>query len=118
MDSTKMILKLFEKRAQDIKVTIRQETYNIKAFIQLMRYKNKMYIDLPMGEIGRRDNGCYLYIGPAEPNFSSDWNTTKVFFEGYAHRVKRAQMIYCDGKPFYIWAVLYRIVKDGEYEGA
>ncbi len=118
MNITKTVSKLLEKRGQDVKVVLRYDEYNIKAFIQLMRYKNKMYIDLPMGEIGRRDNGCYLYIGPPEPDFTECWTTTDVYFNGYTYGVKRAQMIYCDGKPFYIWAVLYRIVKDGEYERA
>lgn len=117
MDSTKKIAELFSKHGQEIELQWPFESYYYKAFVQLMRYKNKMYIDLPMGEMGRRDNGCYLYIGPPEYDFSQNWETVKIYFEGRKHRVKRAQMIYCGGKPFYVWAVLYRTVKDGEYEG-
>lgn len=116
MNATEKINELFSKHGQSITVVNSLKEYNIKAFVQVMRYKNKMYIDLPMGGLGRKDNGCYLYVGPPECDFTENAVTAKIFFEGYKHRVKRAEMIYCDGKPFYVWAVLYRTIKDGDYE--
>ncbi len=116
MNLEKRIKKLFERCGQDVTLQIKFKTYKDKAFVQLMRYKNKIYIDLPSGEVGVRDNGSYLYIGKPEYDFSEEWGTVRVFCDGYKYMVKRAQMIYFGNKPVCVWAVLYRTVRDGKYE--
>lgn len=108
--------RLFQKYGQEVRVNLRHVRYNIKAFVQHMRYKNKMYIDLPLGAVGERDNGCYLYVGPPECDFSDEWGGVELFVGGYRYLVKRAQMIYLGEKPIYVWAVLYRTIKEGNYE--
>ena len=112
----KKLEKLFLKHGQEVVVDTYFNTQSVHAFIQLMRYKNKIYIDLPQGEIGRRDNGCYLYVGPPECDFTADAALTKIIFNKQVFRVKRAEVVYFGNKPLYIWAVLYRTIKDGEYE--
>lgn len=108
--------RLFDKYGQDVVIEINAERYEDTAFVQLMRYKNKIYLDLPVGEIGTRENGSYLYIGKPCYDLSKQTDNVKIYSEGFLHYVKRAQTIYCAGKPLYTWAVLYRTVKDGEYE--
>ena len=115
MNMEKKLAQLFEKCGQEILLDTFSEKFTYRAFVQMMRYKNKMYIDLPQGEVGRRDNGCYLYIGPPEYDFTRIPTITKVTFGGFLYRVKRAEMIYLKGRPLYVWAVLYRVIKDGEY---
>lgn len=110
--------RFFEKHGQEMILDTFTEQHEIRAFIQVMRYKNKIYIDLPQGEIGRRDNGCFLYIGPPEHDFTDKIDATKIFFAGQKYRVRRAQRIYFGNRPLYIWAVLYRTIRDGEYENA
>lgn len=116
MNREKIITKLFDRYGQDTVIEIKFKKHYDKAFVQLMRYKNKIYLDLPVGEIGTRDNSSYLYIGKPEYDFTNNWDTVRIFSDGYVHYVKRAQMVYCAGKPLYVWAVLYRTVRDGEYE--
>ena len=116
MNIEKSVKKLFETCGQDVTVQIEYKQYNDKAFVQLMRYKNKIYIDLPLGETGIRDNGSYLYIGKPEYDFSDSWGTVRIYCDGYKYMVKRAQMIYLGSKPVCLWAVLYRTVRDGKYE--
>ncbi len=117
MKIEKMIKTIFKKYGQQAEVNLRHKKYNIEAFVQHMRYKNKMYIDLPLAAVGQRDNGCYLYIGPPECDFSNNWGGVELFIGGYRYLVKRAQMIYFGTTPLYVWAVLYRTISEGEYEG-
>ncbi len=116
MNIEKSVNKLFDTCGQDVTLQISIYEYHAKAFVQIMRYKNKMYVDLPMGEPGILDDGCYLYIGKPEYDFSNDWGTVRVFFGGYKHKVKRAHMLYVGNKPVCVWAVLYRTIRDGKYE--
>lgn len=118
MDFHRLMHRFFLKHGQEMTLDTFTEQTKIRAFIQVMRYKNKIYIDLPQGEIGRRDNGCFLYIGPPEYDFTDKVTTTKLYFAGQKYRVRRAQRIYFGNRPLYIWAVLYRTIKDGEYEVA
>lgn len=118
MDFKQTLSSLFKKHGQEILLDTFFEKHSFKAFLQIMRYKNKIYIDLPQGEIGRRDNGCFLYIGPPEYDFTEKINLTKINFGGSVYRVKRAQKVYFGDEPLYIWAVLYRTIKDGAYENA
>ena len=109
--------RLFDRHGRDTKLQIAGYYYYDKAIIQLMRYKNKAYVDLPIGPSGIRDNGTYLYIGKPEHDFSKNWRTVRIFADGFEFLVKRAQMIYCGSQPLYLWAVLYPMAKDGAYEG-
>lgn len=116
MNIEKSINRLFKTCGQDVVIRKSFIDYHDKAFIQLMRYKNKIYVDLPAGEVGIRDNGTYLYIGKPKYDFTESWGGIHIFCDGYRYLVKRAQMIYLGTKPVCVWAVLYRTVKDGEYE--
>lgn len=117
MDFKKSVARLLEKYGGKVRILAQGNYYNGKAIIQLMRYKNKMYIDLPVNELGTHDNGSYLYIGSPEFDFSKKWTNAQITDEkGYIYVVKRAHMIYCGTEPVYMWAVLKPAVKDGEYE--
>jgi hypothetical protein len=83
--------------------------------VQIMRYKNKIYVDLPRGPAGMRDNASYLYIGKPQYDFSETFNTAKVYIENRVFWVKRAQLIRFGGQPLYVWAVLYPAMEDGKY---
>ncbi|MBQ8550785.1 MAG: hypothetical protein IKL44_03295 [Clostridia bacterium] len=80
-----------------------------------MRYKNKIYVDLPRGPAGTRDNGSYLYIGKPQYDFSETWNASKVYIDGRVFWVKRAELIRFGGRPLYVWAVLYPAIEGGKY---
>ncbi len=117
MDYKKSIMRLLERHGEAVKILSHGKYYNGRAIIQIMRYKNKMYIDLPVNELGTHDNGSYLYIGSPDFDFSRQWESTQITDEeGYVYLVKRAHMIYCGRVPVYMWAVLKPAVKDGVYE--
>ncbi len=116
MDYKKGLYRLLDNYGRPTTLYIKGITYSDNAIVQLMRYKNKMYIDLPVNELGTHDNGSYLYIGKPDYDFSKHWQGTRVMTDGLVFMVKRAQMIYCGTQPLYLWAILYPAVKDGDYE--
>ena len=81
---------------------------SVKAIIQPMRYKNKMYLDMDRNELGFRDNECFLYIGPPWPDFCHLWNGVVI--------KSRADKISFGGETVYIWAVLKPRIKDDLYD--
>ena len=118
MDYKKGINRLLDRYGREATIRIEGKDYTDTALIQLMRYKNKIYVDLPIGPTGLRDNASYLYIGKPQYDFSDRWRNTRVFADGYEFVVKRADMVYCGQTPLYLWAVLYPSIRDGGYARA
>lgn len=116
MNCKRQIDKILTKYGKKIKIRNFLTESEGLAIIQLMRYKNKMYVDLPISEIGVRDTGCYLYIGSPENDFTENWRNIKIEVDGHLFGIKRAHMIYCGKQPFYQWAILYRRCSGGAYE--
>lgn len=77
-----------------------------KAFIQPLRYKNKMYMEGTPTEIGISDAGYYLFIG------SPDLHLDVVKEAGYItdgekkYHIDRWEKMILGDEVFYIWAVL------------
>lgn len=102
------IEQMIERFGNTVTITMNQEEpKKTKAFIQPLRYKNKMYIDgnfLPGGYI---DGGHYLYIGL--PQFrldKSSGDTVITTAQGEPFMVKRAELYAFTDTPVYVWAIL------------
>jgi hypothetical protein len=93
-----------------IKDTTGWQSKIFKAFIQPLRYKNKMYLEGTPTEIGVMDSGYYLYIGPPEHSFEHLAPGFYLESMGKRYVIDRFEKIYKGGRVFYIWAVL----KDAE----
>lgn len=114
MDFQKEVLTLLEAIGEKAKVTVGENEYSINAIIQPMRYKNKLYIEQERTELGFRDTECFLYLGPAEPDFAGLESDTVIYSRDRVYNVSRADRISLKGITQYIWAVLTPRVKDGE----
>ena len=76
----------------------------IYAFLEPLRYKNKMYLELQPSVVGRIDDGCCLYLGPVDVEFGADdfiYNCEQKRFV-----VQRVELIYLFKKPLYRWAIV------------
>jgi len=73
------------------------------AMIQPLRYKNKLYVELQPSEVGRIDDGCFLYLGPSHIIFEAD---DKLEFADKKFVVERFENVYLFGKTIYNWAIL------------
>jgi len=82
-----------------------------RAFIQPLRYKNKMYLYGVNTEIGFNNQGYYLYIGPPEPKLTALAEGVYVTADGTAYQVDRAEPVYFGSSPLYQWAILRTVIE-------
>ncbi|HBL40232.1 MAG TPA: hypothetical protein DDY98_01140 [Ruminococcaceae bacterium] len=82
-----------------------------KAFIQPLRYKNKMYLDGINTEIGFNSQGHYLYLGPPEPDLCALPSGSYLCADSVHYQIDRAEKVYQSDKVFYIWAIIRTITE-------
>ena len=73
------------------------------ALIQPLLYKNKLYVELQPSEYGKFDDGCYLFLGPADSEFAAD---DIVIINGEKYITERYEMMYLFSQKLYGWAIL------------
>lgn len=83
-----------------------------KAFIQPLRYKNKMYLDGKHSEIGYIDTSYYLYLGPADVDVCQNELASRLMFEDNIYTFTHAEVISLGQEKLYIWAVIRRSFND------
>ncbi|MDR3344742.1 MAG: hypothetical protein LBT21_04020 [Oscillospiraceae bacterium] len=76
------------------------------AFVQPLRYKNKLYLYGVHTEIGYNSQGHYLYLGPAAYTLQDDGQELEI--GGDLYRVERAETVFLADDPLYVWAVIRR----------
>ncbi len=87
------------------------ETFH--AFIQPLRYKNKMYLYGIDTQIGFNAQGHYLYIGPPEHDLTAVQDSDFMIESGdVRYRIDRAEKVYCGESVFYVWAIIRTVVED------
>lgn len=85
-----------------------------KAFIQPLRYKNKMYLEGVHTPIGIHDPGYYLYIGPAAHDVTRLGADARLHASGgECYQIDRAERVFIGEETAYIWAIL-RSVSEAE----
>ena len=109
MKKVKILLACLEKFGRRVLVKTANAEQSCSALLMPLRYKNKMYLDADVTDFGIHDKSRTLYIGPPEPNFSNDWQSTVITADDKKYTVTRADMIYLGERPAYIWAVLANV---------
>ena len=65
------------------------------AFVQPLRYKNKMYLSGSFNELGHYGEGYYLYIGPAKENFDNLSKRALLHTaDGMSYKIERYEKIF------------------------
>ena len=78
-----------------------------KAFLQPLRYKNKLYQQGDYTPIGINKNDVYLYLGPADHDLTKLNNTHRIHdSEKNTYMIDRAEKIKYNNKTLYIWAIV------------
>lgn len=87
-----------------------------RAFIQPLRYKNKIYLDGYYMPPGYCAGGHFLYIGPPDIHFVRPYENLVIRCEelSESYTVKRAETYKFAGRPVYVWAVLTPCTADLE----
>lgn len=88
----------------------------VKAIIQPMRYKNKLYLEMDWSNLGLKDSECFLYIGPPDVDFTGRESDIYIQTQDRAFCISRADRIRIGGETVYIWAVLTPKIKENDYD--
>lgn len=115
MDFKKETDKFLDSVGETVTVTVYDQRFEVKALVQPMRYKNKMYLENERTELGFKDGECFLYLGPAEVDFAGQESAVTISASDRKYNVSRADRITLKGAVQYIWAVLTPRIKDGGY---
>ena len=98
-------------------VTLRmpeQQPVACKAVIKPLMYKNKMYLDNEITSDGEVDSGCFLYLGP--PEYRLDMASgTEICCASETYIVVRAEVIFWQDDPVYVWAIVRPVIEEGTY---
>ncbi len=104
------ILKRF---GQDVRIADDEgwSTEIFRAFVQPIRYKNKMYLEGIYTPAGLSEKGYYLYIGPPSHDLIK-LEDAAVFTDELKLKIERAEKVYFQNKVCYIWAVLMSVTQE------
>lgn len=108
--------KILEIYGNSVEIEVKGQKFNVKAFIQPVRYTNKMYIDYDRTEIGISNNSRFVYIGPSTPNITHLPFETIIRYNGREYSLKRADKIGFERDTAYILGILAARVGDEMYE--
>lgn len=88
----------------------KSETFS--AFLQPLRYKNKMYLNDAHIDAGISDMGYYLYIGPANHDLTALSAANRFLCDGTEKfALTRAEKVYFGNNVLYFWAI-FRVVTE------
>ena len=92
------------------------ESTSAKAFIEPLRYKNKVYVGGQYHIVGIKRSEKYLYIGSPENMLRE--NLSVIEMNGSKYIVKRCELYYVKDFPVYVWAILqpYGSALEDDYE--
>lgn len=91
-------------------------TVNSSAFIEPLRYKNKVYVGGQYHHLGLHRNEKYLCIGP--PDLTLEENKSVIQMQNKKYIVKRCEIYYVNDRAVYVWAILlqYGEALEDDYE--
>lgn len=91
------------------------QTPVFKAFIQPLRYKNKLYMLGNITPIGKNPNNVYLYIGPSSHDLTKLDRTYQIHdYQNNIYVIDRAERIIVKENVVYIWAVIRKTTEAEE----
>ena len=111
--------RIFEKYGQD--AVLRDYSgdgavsVSFRAFVQALRYKNKIYLRGTYTELGKNQQDYYLYIGPADIDVSNvDGAERMLTINGTSYMVDRTEKHYIGNQNTYTWAIIRPVVTDSQ----
>jgi len=111
------IKRMMERYGQQVKLCLPEnggESEAYGAFIQPLRYKNKMYLGGVNTRIGFNREGYYLYLGPPahdltqlDPGMWIQLATNP----DERYTVDRAELVHFGDEPSHVWAIIRSMVE-------
>lgn len=84
-------------------------SFDFFAYLQPLRYKNKLYLTGVPTELGYDALKKYLLICPVEvPLDKIDGISYRLCFEEKAYGVDHVETVYSCNNPLYLWAIIHK----------
>lgn len=105
-----------EKYGAAVRIETDGVTTEGRAFVEPLRYRNRVYIGGQYHLAGRDRKEKYLYVGTVKNALTEDRSVVEA--NGAKYLVKRSELYYAGDVPVYIWAILlpYCEALEDEYE--
>ena len=87
-----------------VKITQEGSSINTRAFLEPLRYRNKIYIGGEYHQLGFLRREKYLYVGKSIHKLIE--NESVIEMKGDKYNVKRCETFYVKDTPVYEWAIL------------
>lgn len=101
--------KLFEKYGVEVVSFDGERTVTFPAFLQPLRYKNKIYLSGVPTELGYDGMNKYLLLAPPEMDISSlKGINVSLTFDGESFSADHCEPIYLGKKRLYYWAIVHK----------
>ncbi|NLA77811.1 MAG: hypothetical protein GX851_08315 [Clostridiales bacterium] len=110
------IKRIFEKHGREVTLVTPEdfEQPPFRAFLQPLRYKNKMYLEGIPTDLGYNPQDYSLYIGPADRDLTLLPEEYRVRIGGTDYKISKTEKVYSGATPVYIWAVLRPLTYDDQ----
>jgi len=113
MNETKDIRRIMERFGRRVRLCLpdgwRSESFG--AFLQPLRYKNKMYLGGVNTRIGFNREGYYLYLGPPEHDLTRLGRDMWIQCGEERYTVDRAEAVHFGDEASHIWAIIRSMVE-------
>ncbi len=108
MYNSKIIGDLIRRYGCNINVTNGDKSKSYNAFIQPLRYKNKIYLDGTALSQGMYDGSHSLLIAPPELELNQPLDDYVIECASMGRRfcVRKFDIYYFNDRPIYVWAIL------------
>jgi len=108
MSETKDIRHVMERFGRQVRLCLPDgwSSENFGAFLQPLRYKNKMYLGGVNTSIGFNRGGYYLYMGPPEHDLTQLSREAWIQCGDERYTVDRAELVQSGDEPSHIWAII------------
>ncbi len=114
MISSQNIVSYLEKYGCEVALAEDGVTFGdpFRAFVQPLRYKNKMYLEGTRTRIGYADQSYYLYVGPAHVDVTAlPRGAVLQMGEGQFY-FSHCEAVRLSDETVYMWAILRALVKE------
>ena len=98
------VIKSIQTYGEDVTVINNDDTVLARAFIQPLRYRNKIYVGGEYRNLGMEYSEKYLYVGI--PDIPLVENKTIIERKDEKYFVKRVERYYVKEQVAYTWAIL------------
>lgn len=107
--------KLFENFGSTVHITNSDNWSSpvFNAFIQPLRYKNKLYMTGDFTPIGKNTQDVYLYLGPKKHDLTQLDSSYRINdATNGVYIIDRAEKINFKNEAVYIWAIIRKVTED------